>query len=282
MISLQRERTEAAINRKYRGQRKIDREFTLLKAYRDSNADPEFSSAWWRTSKDQLKIEAHNKCAYCEADVSVVAHGDVEHYRPKSSYWWLAYCYDNYLYSCQICNQTFKGKHFPIHGNEMPSADLPNPATDQALRQLAGALAPDPLDEEPRYTLQEYSRLATREKAGLPNPYMEDPETLFIWEADSVNRQVSIAPRHRRRVRPKRAFAAAESYLGLNREQLRTARWRIYRPLPLFKAMLLHFRELGDPMADKIEEELRLMMADDAPFAAMVRYFVREKWALLP
>lgn len=46
----------------------------------------------------------------------MVAYGDGEHYRPKSTYWWLAYNYDNYLASCTLCNQRFKEAKFPIRG----------------------------------------------------------------------------------------------------------------------------------------------------------------------
>lgn len=46
-----------------------------------------FNSGYWRTAKDQLLDETNDKCAYCETPTKVVAHGDVEHYRPKSIYW---------------------------------------------------------------------------------------------------------------------------------------------------------------------------------------------------
>jgi hypothetical protein len=73
----------------------------------------EFNSNVWKAAKPQLKLETGGKCAYCESPTDTVAHGDVEHYRPKSKYWWLAYCYENYLYACQICNQVYKGDEFP-------------------------------------------------------------------------------------------------------------------------------------------------------------------------
>lgn len=68
----------------------------------------------------------HGKCAYCESEFETVAWGDVEHYRPKRAvsdnpnhpgYYWLAYCEQNLMPSCQLCNQG-KGKRnqFPIQG----------------------------------------------------------------------------------------------------------------------------------------------------------------------
>jgi hypothetical protein len=47
----------------------------------------EFNSNVWKVAKPQLKLESGSKCAYCESPTDSVAHGDVEHYRPKSKYW---------------------------------------------------------------------------------------------------------------------------------------------------------------------------------------------------
>lgn len=120
MISLERVRTAGAIHAKYRGADKRERDKELMHARRsflNDNTKPIlFKSAFWKTAKTQLKKESFGKCAYCEANTDVVAHGDVEHYRPKSIYWWLAYTYDNYLFACQICNQTYKSDNFPIRG----------------------------------------------------------------------------------------------------------------------------------------------------------------------
>ena len=48
----------------------------------------EFKSTVWKAGKPQLKRETGGKCAYCESPTDTVAHGDVEHFRPKSKYWW--------------------------------------------------------------------------------------------------------------------------------------------------------------------------------------------------
>jgi uncharacterized protein (TIGR02646 family) len=76
--------------------------------------------------KTALIDSHHRKCCYCEAAFTHAAHGDVEHFRPKAGwvqdseplnkpgYYWLAYDWDNLLFSCQICNQTYKRNHFPL------------------------------------------------------------------------------------------------------------------------------------------------------------------------
>ena len=118
MIPLNRVRNSTVIKAKYRGSEKKAKDLALLNAQKDRlngiTSTITFDSTFWKLAKTQLKKESLGKCAYCEANTEVVAHGDVEHYRPKSVYWWLAYTYDNYLYACQICNQIYKSDNFPI------------------------------------------------------------------------------------------------------------------------------------------------------------------------
>ncbi len=51
--------------------------------------------------KDALNKIYHGKCAFCEQSVEAF---HVEHFRPKSIYFWLAYSWDNLLYICPNCN----------------------------------------------------------------------------------------------------------------------------------------------------------------------------------
>ncbi len=61
----------------------------------------------------------HGKaCAYCQGQLTPSDRGDVEHFRPKSAYWWLAYAFDNYLLSCARCNRVRKGPRFPLAPGE--------------------------------------------------------------------------------------------------------------------------------------------------------------------
>lgn len=52
-------------------------------------------------------------CSYCLSRFDR-DRGDVEHFRPKSSYPWLAFRFDNYLLSCLTCNRIFKRGKFPL------------------------------------------------------------------------------------------------------------------------------------------------------------------------
>lgn len=77
--------------------------------------------------KTSLINSQKGKCAFCEQNILNISYGDVEHFRPKGGYkqiqtdslnhpgyYWLAYNWDNMLFSCTICNQRFKKNLFPI------------------------------------------------------------------------------------------------------------------------------------------------------------------------
>lgn len=68
----------------------------------------------YRDVKEALFELYHKKCAFCEQRVEVP---HVEHFRPKSKYYWLAYSWDNLLLACAACN-TSKNNTFDILGLE--------------------------------------------------------------------------------------------------------------------------------------------------------------------
>ena len=91
----------------------------------------------------------HSKCAYCE-----ISNDDcgspVEHFRPKlgaegksgkswqvasTHYWWLAWSWENLLFSCELCNHKGnKGNKFPIRATTLrlssPTSPCPDPIPD--------------------------------------------------------------------------------------------------------------------------------------------------------
>ena len=129
MIPLNRVRTAPPVHANFQKANREKFNLELMKDRRtvlqNSGTTQKFSSGRWREAKPQLLKESNGKCAYCEAPTAVVAFGDVEHYRPKSKYWWLAYCYDNYLASCQLCNQKFKKAKFPLKNSRLKSPHNP-------------------------------------------------------------------------------------------------------------------------------------------------------------
>lgn len=75
-------------------------------------------------TKKALDDHYKSKCAFCEEKAERL---DVEHYRPKSVYYWLAYSWDNLLLACPTCNQDHKGIQFDIDGKRAKyrASDLP-------------------------------------------------------------------------------------------------------------------------------------------------------------
>src|SRR5262245_51375921 len=89
-------------------------------------------SEYWRDLKSILNADSSDKCWYCESK-QIRSDNAVDHYRPKNNvvdctrikgYWWLAFRWDNYHFSCTYCNSrrvdevggTEGGKHdhFPL------------------------------------------------------------------------------------------------------------------------------------------------------------------------
>lgn len=79
-------------------------------------------------AKSLLKEIQSHKCCFCEAKITHVSHGDIEHFRPKAGYvpsdrsaiiypgyFWLAYDWDNLFLACEKCNgRPNKGNFFPL------------------------------------------------------------------------------------------------------------------------------------------------------------------------
>lgn len=275
MIRLKRRRSGKAVPAAFRGEKLNAKAQKLIRAFYDARATGAkiaFNSTEWKAAKKALKKDSAGKCAYCEAPTDVVAHGDVEHFRPKSTYWWLAYCYDNYLSSCQICNQSHKKDKFPISGGPVAAVEMPDIAPEgEELDNLIKALSLDAsalLDDD---VLQMWQG----EDADLVNPYLEDPDPLFSYEVDDANGELWV--RSAGGLRADRAMAAAEDCLGINREILLRERYNNYRVLAVLRELLqtnlnAHARELATT-------EVRRLQEHTEPFAGMRRWFAAQ-WGL--
>ncbi len=103
--------------------------------------------------KNRLQHAQSHKCCYCEVDFSGYP-GDVEHFRPKGrvqqaqglpytypGYYFLAYRWENLLFSCFTCNVSHKRDLFPVaHAR----------ATTLAGLDAEGSMLIDPTREDPR------------------------------------------------------------------------------------------------------------------------------------
>ena len=111
------------------------------------------SSAIWSDVKPVFMELQHNKCLFCERQFEGPDYGriehDLEHYRPKNHYYWLAYDVENYGAACKVCNSTLKSNHFPIE-NQRGKAAQKIRAMNKSERPLLcyplGRLDTDPAD----------------------------------------------------------------------------------------------------------------------------------------
>ncbi len=131
------------------------------------------------TVRKALESYHHNKCVYCETDVSAGASFRVDHYRPKRyikdvdplkhyGYYWLAYEWTNLLQSCEACNRA-KSNQFPLWDE---STRVPH------------------LTKPPDYTIAQYRPIKTDplmlEKRLLLHPELDEIEEYFIFNADGL------------------------------------------------------------------------------------------------
>jgi hypothetical protein len=284
MIKLTRVRTNPPIHENFFGSKRIEVNLKLLKQKRDGELDKKgekkWNSSFWKESKSQLLIESNNKCAYCETPTRVVAYGDVEHFRPKSIYWWLAYSYENYLPSCGACNQEYKKDLFELEDkkNQLPGIQLTPAMSDAVLQGLAPTLTVDPVDDTQGEKLKDFTKELQKEKALLVNPYFDDPSIYFAYKPILENKEVVIIPTN-----PKyeRVIKICEDLFGLNRKELLDLRFQRYC---LYMTLRHTLTDNAISANTRLMSQNRLneMVADKSAYAGMVRYFDKKKLRELP
>lgn len=105
--------------------------------------------------KKTLWEQQEMKCCYCEARTEC-DYKDVEHFRPKAQadrlngtvdpgYWWLAWTWENLLFSCEICNRSYKNDSFPLEAGSVALAPE-NPPPGQERATLIDPCAEEPID----------------------------------------------------------------------------------------------------------------------------------------
>ncbi|SHH17163.1 HNH endonuclease [Flavobacterium johnsoniae] len=140
-------------------------------SYIDSN---EFNSRYKLEDIRKKLITIYNhKCAYCEQKVEQY---NVEHYRPKSIYYWLAFSWDNLILACPYCN-FHKGIKFELGGK---AETLKN--TDDNIKKINNLS----------------STYDTTEKPKMVNPEISDPKGTVKFgkdgsiDSDNINFKYTI------------------------------------------------------------------------------------------
>ncbi len=281
MIALTRIRTEAAILAKYRGKSRIDYNVKLLKQQQEilqGTKSRFIFTKIWGEAKTQLMAETCYKCAYCEklidtigADKKESSFADVEHYRPSSIYWWLAYCYENYLYACEICNRSYKKDKFPtLYAPQMPPY-ISIRSSLSVIQKRSSKMNPDSLNQKQGQRWANFKKLHQKERPFILNPYFDEPTQFFGYEVDKILQEVKIFVLLHL---PNAADyqAAIDNDLGLNRISLKQDRYQYYETYAILKEVLQE-SNISETLKNKTIAKIHKMQQNNAPYSGMIRYF---------
>jgi hypothetical protein len=109
------------------------------------------------------------------------------------------------------------------------------------------------------------------ERPFIVNPYIDDPAKWFAWDANDALRRVKLVASMD--VPDAQNFvAAAERDLGLNRIELQELRYAEFEKFRTFK-LTLEDPGISAVTRTAVENVVQNMVADDAPFAGMLRFF---------
>jgi len=133
----------------------------------------------------------HLKCAYCEKEL-LDSPKHIEHYRPKSTYYWLAYSWDNLLLCCVNCNSA-KGNRFKTLNSQVTYSN----ETFASIHNLC-----------PSYNI--------REKPTIINPEQEDVLTSIVFDKNAYMSSLNI-----------RVQYTIEDACKLNRDELIQLRLKV-------------------------------------------------------
>lgn len=274
MLKLKRKRT-TGIPAAFRGDKRIEKVIELLKAEQEikkGNQEKHKFSSNWSPCKKQLHLESHQKCAYCEAPTTLVAYGDVEHYRPKSKYWWLAYCYDNYLASCTLCNQKYKKAKFEVLNDQAEAPVVKANDSLTKLKQMAKKVTPDPHEEAKGQSWSQYRKMHEKERPLLLNPYLDDPKDYFAWKVSHTQRRVELVPLDSQIELHVKMVDAAKKDYGINRKELCDHRYKAY--VRYVEARLMsEDPDVPTNWRNTMKERKKELLKKEEPFSGMLSFF---------
>src|SRR5437016_3294048 len=100
--------------------KRLSKAFTTLKgkpkAERQGYIDRNGTSKW-SPVKEQMTAKLGNKCWYTEVEL-VGADLSIDHYRPRSHYWWLAFEVSNYRIACPFANSPKENRESGLTGGK--------------------------------------------------------------------------------------------------------------------------------------------------------------------
>lgn len=222
-----------------------------------------YQKIWKKLNPILSDISCH-KCWYCETN-ETRSDTAVDHFRPKSAvkecpehdgYWWMAFDWKNYRYSCQFCNEKRKDQDTGVTGGKGTCFPLVTPET----RIFAPG---DPEIEDPTY----------KEDPVLLDPCNEGDVLCLAFEEDGT-----AQPRWKEETFPISYRRAKDSILlyNLNKQELKERRQRMIclriKDLIIRGDKYFYRMQCNDPSAresfSEIIQELNLMVSRQAEYSA--------------
>jgi len=211
----------------------------------------------WQELKDTLENCLHGKCWYCETK-DIRSDNPIDHFRPKNSvvecsdhpgYWWLAFDWRNYRFSCTYCNSL---------------------RINRITKERGGKHDHFPLLNEEQRARSKTDRLALERPCLLDPTNANDPRLLYF---DQYGR---VVPRKNQDYDPiahKRAEKSIELY-NLNHGKIRQERAILYRDI-LDAVEEIDIMNSDDPYdIDYAMTNLAKMISEDAKYSAAARVYL--------
>ncbi len=206
------------------------------------------SSNCYKESRAKLEEQFNGKCAYCETKYLATSDTWIEHYRPKSDYYWLAYEWSNLLPTCTKCNRS-KSNKFPLI-NEANKVKNP-PVSDGKLDTSKCRADSQPLINEAPFVL--HSKI-------------DNPKNYFDFQLDENFTGIEIVGTDNV-VHPKykgRGDATIE-ICKLNRRHLKIARYKVVNEIidmifyisRMFEKSLPKYEKAFNSLFAKIKEKAK-------------------------
>ena len=232
---------QVAFSKNIEAQRYVD-ENSLYKCKYMLNGDDNYPV------RDMLKKIYHNKCAYCETKFTR-SYINIEHYRPKSKYYFLAYSWSNLLPICQVCNTT-KSNH-----SELSDENLRLKYNNETLQDV-------------QYKTKDYNLV---EKPLFIHPDIDDYENLFYFNTKG---KMLINTKHRDKKRIEYTIQRSK----LNELDLLNRRGEVFEEFENMKNRLLFlFPSVKvESFEQRAEEEIDIFFKDTKEFLAVRKQIIKK------
>lgn len=214
----------------------------------------------WSDLKEDFRQLSYGKCWYCEVHTDGM-RGDMDHHRPKGKvtenpdhpgYWWLAFKWRNFRFSCERCNSQGtdpvtkivggKQNYFPLVGGNESRRIWDECDYEDLLKE-------DPLLLDP--TEPDDPQLLTFQPDGRPGPASNDEESVDYLRAkksiEVYHLYHSVSSRRRRKIyyRVRDLVEKYQTYQSL----LKNDRGNLAARVGM-KQVLTNLREMIEPEAE--------------------------------